>query len=94
MAEKDLDRFAVIIQGFIRSHRDTKRKRLVAKPILWLARHMGKSEHTVRDYLYVPSTMNLATRALLKQLLREKLISGDSLDVILKLIDSIPERKS
>ena len=54
---------------------------------------MGKSNATVKDYLRDPSLMNQDIRASMVRVIRENLIfEADSIDVIIDLIDSIPEQ--
>lgn len=97
MAKKqnpDLDRFGIIIRGFIRSNPEKKTGRLIdTKPDRWLAIQMGMTENTVKNYLANPLLLSAGAKAIMKDVLQEKLVTGNSVDAMTILIDSIPERK-
>lgn len=94
MDKKTNKRFGMIVRSYIRTHRDVKTKRLVADPDKWLAKKLDKTIGTIRTYLGGPQALSLPFRAHLIRILREGLIIEDPIDLLVDLIDSIPERKS
>lgn len=87
--------FGKAIRGFIRSHLDAKTTNFITDPDKWLAEKMGKEENTIRIYLGSPDLMSHDVRARMILVLREELLfEGRSVDLMVDLIDSIPERKS